>query len=80
MTRQTYIEGLDTILNTMIAVIGQHHEFELTDANSIEQGRYRKTAKLMKDLASRLYEDIAISTKVAVDKAATGEQGDLFDK
>ena len=80
MTRQCYIEELDAIRNIVIGVISRHHEFELTDAIDIEQDRYRKTAKLMKDLASRLYEDIAISTKVAVDKAATGEQGDLFDK
>jgi len=80
MTRYHYIEGLNAIRNTVIAVMSQHHEFKLTDAIDIEQGRYRKTAKLMKDLASRLYEDIAISAKVAADKAATGEQGDLFDK
>lgn len=80
MTRRNYIDGLDVIRNTVAAIISQHHEFNMSDATDLERKRYLKTAKLMRDVASRLYEDIAISTKVAVDKAATGEQGDLFDK
>ena len=53
---------------------------DLTDATGMERDRRKKTAKLVGDLADRLYEDIAISAKVAADKkeAGQGEQDDLF--
>ena len=47
----------------------------------MESDRHKKTKKLVADLCDRLYEDIAISAKVAADnaEAGIGEQGDLFD-
>ena len=80
MMRQEYIAGLEEIRKRMIE-IGKAFAFvDLTDATGMERDRRKKTAKLVGDLADRLYEDIAISAKVAADKAEAGqgEQDDLF--
>lgn len=80
MTRQDYIAGLEEI-RKQVKEIGQAFAaVDLTDATNMESDRHKKTKKLVTDLCDRLYEDIAISTKVAADKAEAGigEQGDLF--
>ena len=81
MTRQDYIAGLEEI-RKQVKQIGQAFAaVDLTDATNMESDRHKKTKKLVADLCDRLYEDIAISAKVAADnaEAGIGEQGDLFD-
>lgn len=81
MTRQDYIAGLEEI-RKQVKEIGQAFAaVDLTDATNMESDRHKKTKKLVTDLCDRLYEDIAISAKVAADnaEAGIGEQGDLFD-
>lgn len=78
--RQEYIAGLEEIRKRMIEIGQAFAAVDLTDATGMERDRRKKTAKLVGDLADRLYEDIAISAKVAADKkeAGQGEQDDLF--
>lgn len=81
MTRQDYIAELEEI-RKQVKEIGQAFAaVDLTDATNMESDRYKKTKKLVTDLCDRLYEDIAISAKVAADnaEAGIGEQGDLFN-
>ena len=80
MMRQEYIAGLEEIRKRMIEIGQAFAVVDLTDATGMERDRRKKTAKLVGDLADRLYEDIAISAKVAADKAEAGqgEQDDLF--
>nr|DAT72833.1 MAG TPA: hypothetical protein [Caudoviricetes sp.] len=81
MTRQDYIARLEEI-RKQVKEIGQAFAaVDLTDATNMESDRHKKTKKLVTDLCDRLYEDIAISAKVAADKAEAGigEQGDLFN-
>lgn len=80
MTRQDYIAELEEI-RKQVKEIGQAFAaVDLTDATNMESDRHKKTKKLVTDLCDRLYEDIAISAKVAADKAEAGqgEQDDLF--
>lgn len=79
--RQEYIAGLEEIRKRMIEIGQAFAAVDLTDATGMELDRRKKTAKLVGALADRLYEDIAISAKVAADnaKVGIGEQGDLFD-
>lgn len=79
--RKEYIAELEEIRKRMIEIGQAFAAVGLTDATGMELDRRKKTAKLVGDLADRLYEDIAISAKVAADKAEAGqgEQDDLFD-
>lgn len=80
MMRQEYIAGLEEIRKRMIEIGKAFASVDLTDATGMERDRRKKTAKLVGDLADRLSEDIAISAKVAADKAEAGqgEQDDHF--
>ena len=80
MMRKEYIAGLEEIRKRMIEIGQAFAAVDLTDATGMERDRRKKTAKLVGDLADRLYKDIAISAKVAADKAEAGqgEQDDLF--
>ena len=80
MMRQEYIARLEEIRKRIIEIDQAFAAVDLTDATGMERDRRKKTAKLVGDLADRLYEDIAISAKVAADKAEAGqgEQDDLF--
>ncbi len=80
MMRKEYIAGLEEIRKRMIEIGQAFAAVDLTDATGMERDRRKKTAKLVGDLADRPYEDIAISAKVAADKAEAGqgEQDDLF--
>lgn len=80
MMRQEYIAGLEEIRKQVSKIWQAFASVDLTDATGMERDRRKKTAKLVGDLADRLYEDIAISAKVAADKAEAGqgEQDDLF--
>ena len=82
MTRKEYIEGLEEIRKSVKQIEAAFRAVYLTDATGMESDRRKKTTKLVADLCDRLYEDIAISAKVAADKAAvgSGEQGDLFEE
>ena len=81
MTRQDYIAGLEEIRKSVKEIGQAFAAVDLTDATNMESDRHKKTKKLVADLCDRLYEDIAISAKVAADnaEAGIGEQGDLFD-
>lgn len=81
MTRQEYIAELEEIRKRVKEIGQAFAAVELTDATNMESDRHKKTKKLVTDLCDRLYEDIAISAKVAADKAEAGigEQGDLFN-
>lgn len=81
MTRKDYIDGLERIRKQIKEIGASFAAVDLTDATDMESERRKKTTKLVADLCDRLYEDIAISAKVAADKAEAGqgEQGDLFD-
>lgn len=80
MMRKEYIAGLEETRKRTIEIVQAFAAVDLTDATGMERDRRKKTAKLVGDLADRLYEDIAISAKVAADKAEAGqgEQDDLF--
>ena len=82
MTRKDYIAGLEEIHKSMKEIGKAFATVDLTDATNMESERHKKTTKMVDDLCDRLYEDIAISAKVAADKAEAGEgeQGDLFDE
>ena len=80
MTRQDYIAGLEEIRKTVKEIGQAFAAVDLTDATNMESDRHKKTKKLVADLCDRMYEDIAISAKVAADnaEAGIGEQDDLF--
>ncbi len=82
MTRQDYIAGLEEIRKQVKEIGKAFSSVDLTDATNMESDRHKKTKKLVADLCDRLYEDIAISAKVAADnaEAGIGEQGDLFEE
>lgn len=69
MMRQEYIAGLEEIRKRMIEIGQAFAAVDLTDATGMERDRRKKTAKLVGDLADRLFEDIAISAKVSADEA-----------
>ena len=81
MTRKNYIAGLEEIRKSVKGIGQAFAIVDLTDATDMESDRRKKITKLVADLSDRLYEDIAISAKVASDnaEAGIGEQGDLFD-
>ncbi len=81
MTRKDYIAGLEEIRKRVKEIEKAFGTVDLTDATNMESDRHKKTRKIVADLCDRLYEDIAISAKVAADnaEAGIGEQGDLFD-
>lgn len=81
MTREKYINELEAICKQVDMVGSVFAAIDLLDMTDIESDRKRKTAKLIANLSDRLYEDIGVSLKVAVDKARTGqgEQGGLFN-
>lgn len=76
MMRKEYIAGLEEIRKRMIEIGQAFAAVDLTDATGMERDRRKKTAKLVGDLADRLYEDIAISAKVAADKAEAEKPAD----
>lgn len=80
MTRKDYIAGLEEIRKTVKEIGQAFAAVDLTDATNMESDRHKKTKKLVADLCDRMYEDIAISAKVAADnaEAGIGEQDDLF--
>ena len=81
MTRKDYIAWLEEIRKRVKEIEQAFADVDLTDATNMESDRHKKTKKLVTDLCDRLYEDIAISAKVAADnaEAGIGEQGDLFN-
>lgn len=81
MTRQEYIAELEEIRKRVKEIGQAFAAVDLTYATNMESDRHKKTKKLVTDLCDRLYEDIAISAKVAADnaEAGIGEQGDLFN-
>lgn len=81
MNRKEYIDALDGVYKRVKELRDAFGLIRLTDAEPMEDDRRKKTAKMIDDLADRLYEDGAISSRIAADNAAAGkgEQDDLFD-
>ena len=75
MMRQEYIALLEEIREQVIEIGLAFAAISLTGATSMERDRRKETAKLIGDLAVRLYENIALSAMVAVDKAEAGQGG-----
>ena len=69
MNRKDYIEGLEAIRKQVQDIGKAFASVDLTDATGMERDRRKKTAKRVGELSDILYEDIAISAKVAADKA-----------
>jgi hypothetical protein len=78
MTRASYIKELEDIRNAVVATKSELAEIRLDDATAIETDRYCKPGKQIDNLCVRLYEDIAICTKVSMDIGKNDIQGDLF--
>jgi len=80
MNRRDYIRSLDTLRDDVIEIGKRYANALLAGAKEIEKERQKKTGKLFCDLATRLFEDAAVTLKIveADEAAGIGEQG-LFD-
>lgn len=78
MTRSKYIAHLEVMRTDVMAILGNHYKVlkakgKLTKATNLEEDREKKTIKMMEDLATRLYEDGAISQRIRDEKILAGE-------
>jgi hypothetical protein len=78
MTRSEYIAHLDVMRMDLVAIISNHYKVlqakgKLTKATNLEEERNKKTLKMAEDLATRLYEDGAISQRIREEKIRAGE-------
>ena len=78
MTRAEYIAHLEVMRTDVLAILGNHYTVwnakgKLTKATTLEEDRNKKTIKMMDDLATRLYEDGAISQRIQDEKIRAGE-------
>ena len=80
MNRREYIRSLDELRDKVYALAKEYNDARLADASEIERDRQKKTAKLLGDLAMRLFEDAAVTLKIleANEAAGIGEQA-FFD-
>ena len=80
MNRRDYIRRLDALRDDVIEIGKRYANALLAGAKEIEKERQKKTGKLFCDLATRLFEDAAVTLKIVeADEAdGIGEQG-LFD-
>jgi hypothetical protein len=61
-----------------MAILGNHYKVleakgKLTKATILEEDRNKKTIKMIEDVATRLYEDGAISQRIREEKILAGE-------
>ena len=78
MTRTEYIAHLDVMRMDLVAIISNHYKVlqakgKLTKATNLEEERNKKTLKMAEDLATRLYEDGAISQRIRDENILAGE-------
>lgn len=78
MTRTEYIAHLEVMRTDVMAILGNHYKVlnakgNLTKATTLEEDRNKKTIKMMDELATRLYEDGAISQRIREEKIRAGE-------
>ena len=78
MTRTEYIAHLEVMRTDVIAILRNHYKVleakgQLAKATTLEEDRNKKTLKMMEDLATRLYEDGAISQRIRDEKFRAGE-------
>lgn len=78
MTRTEYIAHLEVMRTDVMAILGNHYKVlnakgKLTKATTLEEDRNKKTIKMMDELATRLYEDGAISQRIREEKIRAGE-------
>jgi hypothetical protein len=78
MTRSEYIAHLEVMRMDVMAILSNHYKVlkakgKLTRATNLEEERNKKTLKTLEDLATRLYEDGAISQRIRDEKILAGE-------
>jgi hypothetical protein len=78
MTRSEYIAHLEVMRTDVMAILSNHYKVlqakgKLTKATNLEEERNKKTLKMLEDLATRLYEDGAISQRIRDEKILAGE-------
>ena len=78
MTRTEYIAHLEVMRTDVMAILGNHYKVlnakgTLAKATTLEENRNKKTIKMIDDLATRLYEDGAISLRIHEEKIRAGE-------
>lgn len=78
MTRSEYIAHLEVMRTDVMDILGNHYKVlkakgKLAKATNLEEDREKKTIKMMEDLATRLYEDGAISQRIRDEKILAGE-------
>ena len=78
MTRTEYIAHLEVMRMDVMAILGNHYKVlkakgRLTEATTLEEDRNKKTIKMIEDVATRLYEDGAISQRIREEKILVGE-------
>jgi hypothetical protein len=80
MNRRDYIRRLDALRDDVIEIGKRYANALLAGAKEIEKERQKKTGKLFCDLATRLFEDAAVTLKIleANEAAGIGEQA-VFD-
>lgn len=82
MTRRDYIAHLETLRRDVCAIIAFDAAMvadngTLTEPTPLEEERAKKTHKMMEDLAVRLYEDGAISSRVQTERSGIPEQSEM---
>ena len=78
MTRTEYIAHLEVMRTDVMAILSNHYKVlkakgKLSRATNLEEDREKKTIKMLEDLATRLYEDGAISQRIREEKIGAGE-------
>ena len=78
MTRTEHIAHLEVMRMDVMAILGNHYKMleakgKLTKATNLEEDRNKKTIKMIEDVATRLYEDGAISQRIREEKILAGE-------
>lgn len=78
MTRTEYIAHLEVMRTDVMAILSNHYKVleakgKLAKATNLEEDRNKKTLKMLADLATRLYEDGAISQRIRDEKFRAGE-------
>ena len=78
MTRTEYIAHLEVMRTDVLNILGNHYKVlkakgKLAKATNLVEERNKKTLKTLEDLATRLYEDGAISQRIREERMRAGE-------
>lgn len=76
MTREKYIRHLDDLFGAVKQVMHIHAEaiktYGVFKPGGMEEDRAKKTEKMIEDLATRIYEDGAVSRRIREENLANG--------